>query len=308
MIRPCSLLAAASAALVLAGLGAPSVRAQSGGAQSGGAQPEGDRRIDRLEKQVRELRSIIFQGRDTGQPVEVKPAGPDPDVTALEQKLQSQADAIRQMTGQIEVLQHDADEARQAAAGVREQNGQLGGQLKDLGDRVVKLEQASQPAPPASTPPPGTGPGQGTLNAQAAAGPAAPPPPPPTAAQSYKHARALFTAGDYARAGDAFQAFISQYGDSPEVPAAYYWLGQSDSQRQDYTDAVAAYANALKGWPKASWAGDATVSLGRALAETNQAGQACAALAEFDRRYRAGAAGTVKTHAADVRTRAHCGQ
>ncbi len=303
MIRHAPTLAAASALILLAGMGGTVARAQT----------DADRRVDRLEKQVHELRSIVFQGRDTGQPVEVKPAGPDPEVTALEQKVDAQADAIRQLTGQIEVLQHDSDAARQAAATAGEQNGQLTGQLKDLSDRVTKVESGGQPAAPPAPPPgqpaPDAAAQPGTLNAQTAAGgPPPPPAPPPTAASSYKHARALLTAGDYTRAGDAFQAFITQYGDSPEIPVAYYYLGQSDSQRQDYTDAVAAYANALKGWPKTPWAGDATVSLGRALAANNQAGQACAALAEFDRRYRAGAGAAVKTHATDVRAQAHCGQ
>ena len=44
-------------------------------------------RLDRLEKQLRELRSIVFQGRDTGQPVVVKPEGPDPAVQALQGRL-----------------------------------------------------------------------------------------------------------------------------------------------------------------------------------------------------------------------------
>jgi TolA-binding protein len=48
------------------------------------------------------------------------------------------------------------------------------------------------------------------------------------------------------------------------------------------------------------------VKLARALAETNQTDKACAALAEFDRRYRREASPTVKARATDVRVHAAC--
>jgi len=279
------------------------------------AQSDDDRRFDRLEKQVRELRAILFQGRDTGQPVVVKPEGPDPEVTALQQRVSDLDDTIRKLNGQIEVLTHDSDEARAAANAVRDQNGELRGELKDLSDRVAKLEAVLSPAPPPA-PTQATQPGQapppgqtGVLTLPPGAGGAAPDaaqPAAPTAADSYKHARALLNANDYPGAVVAFQAFIGQYPSSKEIPAAYYWLGEADSARQGYADAVPAYANALKGWPKQSWAPDATVKLARALAETNQTDKACAALAEFERRYRKEASPLVKSRATEVRTRAAC--
>jgi tol-pal system protein YbgF len=277
------------------------------------AQSDEDRRLDRLEKQVRELRAILFQGRDTGQPVVVKPEGPDPEVTALQQQVSDLDDTIRKLNGQIEVLTHDSDEARAAANAVRDQNGELRGELKDLSDRVAKLETALAPPPPpapsqAGQPPPPGQTGVLTLPSGASgAAPAAPEPTPaPTAAEAYKHARALLSANDYPGAAVAFQAFIGQYPSNKEIPAAYYWLGEADSARQGYADAVPAYANALKGWPKLPWAPDATVKLARALAETSQTDKACAALAEFERRYRKEASSTVKARAAEVRTRAGC--
>jgi tol-pal system protein YbgF len=279
------------------------------------AQSDDDRRLDRLEKQVRELRAILFQGRDTGQPVVVKPEGPDPEVTTLQQQVSDLDDTIRKLNGQIEVLTHDSDEARAAANAVRDQNGELRGELKDLSDRVAKLESALAPPPapsqagqPGQPPPP---PGQtGVLTLPPGVSGSAPaatePTPAPTAAEAYKHARALLSSNDYPGAAVAFQAFISQYPSNKEVPAAYYWLGEADIARQGYADAVPAYANALKGWPKLPWAPDATVKLARALAETNQTDKACAALAEFERRYRKEASSTVKARAADVRTHAGC--
>jgi len=279
------------------------------------AQTEDDRRLDRIEKQVRELRAIVFQGRDTGQPVTVKPEGPDPEVTALQQRVSDIDETIRKLNGQIEVLTHDADEARAAANAVRDQNGELRGQLKDLTDRVAKLEAMLSPA---SAAPPATGqaaPGQpsatgvltlppGYSGSQAPAAEA--PPAPPSPAEQYKHARALLAANEFPAATVAFQAFIAQNPNFGDIAGAYYWLGEADSARQAFADAVPAYANALKGWPKSAWAGEATVSLARALAMSGQTDKACAALSEFDRRYRPHASTLVKKRALDVRSRANC--
>ena len=310
-----------AAAAVLA-LGAPTVGPAL-------AQDDGGRRIDQLEKQVRELRAIVFQGRDTGQPVEVKPAGPDPAVTALATRLDALDDTIRQLKGELEVLTHDADEARQTSASVREQDGELHARLSDLNDRVGRLEAqlapgaaAGIPPPPSDVPPPpvaGAPSPDATAAAQAAdtgrlggpsSAPNAPPPPEPappsTPADTYRAARALITSGDYAGASNAFQAYLTRYPNARNAPEAYYWLGESDYAREDYADATPAYARALKGWPKLAWSPDATVKLARALAETSRNTEACAALAEFGHRYRASASPTVKARAEAVRARASC--
>ena len=299
------------------------------------AQDPGEaRRVDQLEKQLRELRAIVFQGRDTGQPVEVKPAGPDPAVTALEQRFDGIDDTIRQLKGQLEVLTHDADEARQNAATARDQNGELRGKLDDLKSRVGRLEAQLGPGPAAGAsspagdiPPPPTAPPVGapqmdaTAQAQASdtgrlggpsSGPNAPPPrapapaQPTTPADTYRAARALITSGDYAGASAAFQDYLNRYPNAKNTPEAYYWLGESDYAREDYADATPAYARALKGWPKLAWAPDATVKLARALAETSRPPEACAALAEFDHRYHTAASLTVKARAEATRARAKC--
>ena len=45
------------------------------------------KRIDRMEKVVRELRAIVFQGRDTGHPVVVQPADTDTRLASLADRL-----------------------------------------------------------------------------------------------------------------------------------------------------------------------------------------------------------------------------
>jgi tol-pal system protein YbgF len=299
--------------------------------------PASNRRVDQLERQLRELRAIVFQGRDTGQPVEVKPAGPDPAVTALEQRVGGLDDTIRQIKGQLEELEHNIDEARSSAASLRDEGGAVRAQLDDLKSRVARLEGQLSPGagaglgapPPAASgdiPPPPTAaaappPRDATAAAQAAdtgrlggpsSEPSAPPPaaaPPPEdgPAAEYRAARGMITSGDYAGASNAFQNYLNRYPNAKNTPEAYYWLGESDYAREDYQDATPAYARSLKGWPKLPWAPDATIKLARALAETSRSTEACAALAEFDHRYRGAASTTVKARAQAVRARAQCG-
>ncbi len=248
--------------------------------------------MDKLDKEVRELRAIVFQGRDTGQPVVVKPEGPDPAVEALQSKLDQEDQAIRTLSGQVEVLSHDLDEARRQNAAAHDDATELRGEVKALVDQMSRA-----PTPPpadASTPP------------QAPADQAAPAAPPLSELGAFKAAKAKLTAGDYPGAGDAFSAYLQQYGASPRAREAYYWQGEAYFIRSLYGDATTAYARALKDWPKAGWAPDATVKLARALAATNRPDQACAALGEFDKRYASTAPKSVKARAAATAAAAKC--
>ena len=168
--------------------------------------------------------------------------------------------------------------------------------MKALEDQIAKMtapptpppeaQAAPQPEQAASAPPPAAGEGE---------------------AGAFKAARAQLSGGDYAGAADSLNAYLQQYGSSAHAREAYYFLGESYYVRSLYGDATTAYARALKDWPKASWAPDATVKLARALSSTNRPDQACAALGEFDRRYAAGAPKAVKARAASTAAAAKCG-
>ena len=116
----------------------------------------------------------------------------------------------------------------------------------------------------------------------------------------------MLDSGDYAGGGKALQDYIARYPSSPRTAEANYWLGRSLAVQNMQPDAAAAYARALKGWPQSSWAGDAVLRLSAALVEMKRADDACAALGEFERRYAAKAAATVRTRARDLRARAAC--
>lgn len=281
--------------------------ATSGWADSKPVDPT-EKRFQSLEKQLRQLREIVLQAKDTGQPIQVRVTDePDPELATLQQRIDDLEQAARTRNDQIDAATHDLDVAKKAAA-------DLQAELKSVEDRISKLEAqvksdeqaatAAAAANPAAVP--------GGAPASGLGGAAPPPPPPPQAAApevspdvAYRRAKQLLLEGQYTPASQAFQSFVDTYGDSPRAPEARYWLGETLYIRGLYPDAAAAYIGAIRGWPQTSWAPDAVVKLARALVALDKPVDACKALEEFDRRY-PDAPSATRTRAQAVRAAAKC--
>jgi len=244
------------------------------------------RRLDRMEKVIRELRAIVFQGRDIGKPVVVQPAETDYQIQELTRRAADLEQTLRRLNGQIETLTNDVAQSRRAADAAQ-------AQTKALTDRLTVLEQ--QGAPPA--PPP--------------AAPGDQPPAPPaadtgaSATDAFSQSRQLMLSGDYDAAERSWQDFVTRYADHPKAPEARYWLGKTLAVRGAHNDAAAAYIQSIRGWPQASWAPDAVVELARELNALKKPAEACQMLGEFDRRYPKAVA-SVKSRAAVARSQAKC--
>ena len=290
-----------------------------------GAQQD-DRRVQRLEQQVKELRSIVFQGRDTGQPVVVKPAGPDPDVVALGQKVDEQNERIRTLIGQIETLQHDLDESRRTTEQLKADADTRGHAVDDRLGRLEAQNATGGVAPSAAAGQAGTPPSlplvalpltprqvrSAALTQSAYAGDASQfggptGAAPPAAGDAFQASYKKLTDADYPGAQAGFEGWLAAKPSSPRAGEARYYVGQSLYMRENYADAARAYAQALRGWPKTKWAPEATVKLAQSLAQVNDSGHACAALAEFDRRYGKDALPATKARAKTTRAAAKCG-
>ncbi len=279
-------------------------------AGSGLAQKTDDptqKRIDGLEKQVRQLRSIITQAKDTGQPIQVRVSSdPDPVLEGLQTRLDDLEQAGKQRNDQIDTLTRDLAQARKDAADARDASKALAERLDKLEARLKAIEDnaaaaasaaaAAAAAPPPLPPPPGS--------ARTAAPPSVAANT-PQAQDAFKKAVQLLREGEYAQASRAFQSFVDSYGDSPNAPEARYWLGETLSIRGLYSDAAVAYIGAIRGFPTTSWAPDAMVKLSRALVQLNKPQDACRALDDFAKRYPS-ASPPVKARAADVRQSAMC--
>jgi tol-pal system protein YbgF len=250
-----------------------------------------------LEKQIRQLRAIVTQARDSGQPVQVRMVtDPDPVVQSLQQRVDDLEGAAQTRNAQIDTLTHELDQARRDAAEAR-QAGQA------LEERLSKLEAAVKAQGEAAAQAAASGDTAAAPGAAPAAG-GAPAAGDPDAA--FSKARQLLLEGQYAAAGSAFQDFVSAYGDSDHGPEARYWLGETLFIRGMYPDAATAYIGAIRGWPQESWAPDAVLKLARSLIGMDKAKDACRTLDELDKRY-PDAPRTVKTRAAAARSQAGCG-
>lgn len=242
------------------------------------------RRVERMEKVVRELRSIVFQGRDTGKPVVVQPAETEAQILTLGERITDLEQTLQKVNGQNETLTHDLDQARRASAEQKGRAEALEARLAALEAKLTTMETAA---------------------GQAAAETPAPPAPPADPAVAFKQARQFLLDGDYSNAEAAFSAYVANYPDNARTPEARYWLGETLFVREAYGDAAGAYLGAVRGWPQSNWAPDATLKLSRSLVALKKPADACKTLDELARRYPK-APPAVVSRAASTRVAAKC--
>ncbi len=241
------------------------------------------KRVDRMEKAVRELRAIVFQLRDTGKPVVVQPADTDARMDELGRKVADLESSLKGLNSSIDNTTRDLDQARR-------ENAALKSQVQALTERLSGAEQklATAAAAPAPTP-----------AAEEAPAPAGDP------AKDFAAARQLMLSGDYDRAEQAFAAYIANFPDTPRAPEASYWWGKTLTARSAHAEAARAYITAIRGWPQTSWAPEAVVELSKSLVALKKPTDACQTLAELGRRYPK-APPAINARAAAVRTQAKC--
>jgi tol-pal system protein YbgF len=243
------------------------------------------RRLDEMEKVVKEMRDIVFKGRDTGKPVVVEPADADARLTDFTTRLGDLEQSLTRINGSLDATAHELDQAKRDNAALRDQ-------VKALTDRVAAMEQkgaeAAAPPPPAAAP-----------AAPAAAAQGDP-------AEDFAQARQLMLSGSYDSAEAAFRDYVQTYPDAPRTPEARYWWGKTLSVKGSHAEAATAYLGAIRNWPQTSWAPDATVELARELVATKRLEPACQILAELPKRYPKASA-AVKSRAAAAAAQAKCG-
>ncbi|USQ96891.1 tol-pal system protein YbgF [Caulobacter sp. RL271] len=256
------------------------------------ADPLDDRsakRVERMEKVVRELRAIVFQGRDTGKPVVVQPAETDAQIAALNDRVTDLEQTLTKLNGQNEAANFELTKANRAAADQKARADSLEQRLAALEKTVADLQAA----------------GAAQVAAPLAGGTPPPPAPPADPAVAFKQAKDLLLAGDYANAEQAFSAYVNNYPDDAKTPEARYWWGETLFVRESYADAASAYIGAIRGWPKTSWGPDATLKLARSMVALKKTTEACRTLDELPKRYPKAPA-QVTSRAASTRVAAKC--
>ena len=271
------------------------------------------KRFDRIERQLREVRDIVLQARSTGQPVEIKMAGPDPEIATLRTRIDDLELTLRQTTGQIDSLSQELAKTRRDQKALESDSHALQDRMSAAEGQLVSTAQATtQAAAQAAKPAPET-----PTTAKAPAPVAVPKPQAavkPTSVAiaagertaAFQRAKQLLLDGQFPAASAALQDYVDQYGDTaPNGPEARYWLGETLFISGSYADAASAYIGAIRGWPPTVWGAEAVVKLSMSLIELKKMPDACRTLDEFSRRYPAAAPAT-KARADKARLRAKC--
>lgn len=285
MTRKLWIASAAMAVLLIAG----AVSAQSRGRAEGPPPPppaiEWDKkRLAQLERNVRKLEAQLNRNRDRDAPPTV--IEPDPEVLSLRgrvsdltDKLSDMESAVRRLSGDLETANFDLARARQDQVEARNELGPLRTRLAELETRLTTIEQGAQ-----------------TGSEEARGDPQV----------DFDAAMRLMNDQAYTEAGNAFKAFIAKWPEAEQTPEAHYRLAESYFVRDEAELAVQSYARALKGWPQTRWAAEATLKLATSFANLGKNAEACAMVAEFNKRYAATSSATAKTRAASIKSRVRC--
>jgi TolA-binding protein len=248
--------------------------------------PTPEQRIDRLEKQVRQVQKQVFP---KGQPADTAGFSDEPAATQ---------DSVTNLGGRLDAIERQmADILRQS-----EENGNRVGQMEaelarlraEQDRRLRALETAPASEEPAASgqqaiedsPPPRPKPKVETASKE--------PSPPESALVSNKEADAeaaydvgyqLWNSGKYDAAIKSLQAFVKKYPDSRRVSWANNLAGRALLDKgQPRAAAETLLANYRKD-PKGERAQDSLFYLGQSLMKLGQPGQACKAYAELEEVY-----------------------
>ena len=239
------------------------------------------KRMDRMEKVVRELRDIVYKAQKTNAPVMVQPADTESRIAEQAAKIADLELTLTRVNGSLETATHELDQAHRDSLALQAQVKALAAQLVALDKKVT---DAAVPPPPPEPPPEA---------------------PQASAADALAKARQLMNSGDYDAAEAAFANIVATYPDNLRTPEANYWWGRTLAVRGDHVQAAGAFIASIRGWPQTPWAPEAVVELSRSLIALKKPVDACQTLAEFSRRYPK-APPAVASRAAAARVQAKC--
>jgi TolA-binding protein len=270
--------------------------------------PTPEQRIDRLEKQVRQVQKRVFP---KGQPADTagfsdEPAATQDSVTSLNSRL----DAVERQMAEI---------LRQA-----EENGNRVGVMEadlarlraDSDQRIRALESrgADDTAAPTSdssdqseAPPPRPRPKVETNDDEPAAPPVATGDADADAEAAYDVGYRLWTAGKYDLAIKSLQAMAKKYPNHRRASWAYNLAGRALLDKGQPRAAAEALLSNYRRDPKGERAQDSLFYLGQSLVKLGQPGQACKAYQELEEVYGSSLRSPLKSSLPNAKAEAKCG-
>ena len=248
-------------------------------------------RLDRLERDVNFVQKQVY--RNGGSSASDAGGNAVPANAGQMQVRFSQIDEeIRQIRGLIEQTQFQnkqtADQLKKFSEDVdyrlramEQKQTEAAAAAATAAAAVAAASPAPQPDPEAATPAPEVKPVKAGLPTAADA--AASNFPDPNA--HYSYAYKLLNDKKYAEAATSFDQFVKKYPTDPLTANAYYWLGESQYARNDFTRAAESFRKGFEVNPDGQKAPDNLYKLALSLAEIKRKTEACVVLHQVVTKY-----------------------
>ena len=107
----------------------------------------------------------------------------------------------------------------------------------------------------------------------------------PTEKKAYEDALKVFQSGSLKKAGGEFSAFANRYPESPYLPLALFWSGNSKYASKDYPGAIGQLQSLIKRYPNHPRIPSAMLTLGNAQLESGNKSAAKKTFAEIIGKY-----------------------
>jgi tol-pal system protein YbgF len=229
---------------------------------------------------------------------------PPPVAAGDEMRFEQLSDQMREMTGQIEELQHTVDALRaridkmsgdyeMRLQALEQGNGGTAGGVPSTATAGPSSDETPVLTPPTPSRRNAPPPPRQTLNsppqddrmatAQPPAAPDAGTLPSGSPQQQYDYAFGLLRDANYPAAARALKDFVHRYPNNRLSSNAQYWLGETFFVRRDFQAAAAAFAEGYQHYPKGPKAADDLLKLGSALSMLGRRADACRSFAQLDR-------------------------
>jgi tol-pal system protein YbgF len=232
----------------------------------------------------------------------------DAGIVELRQRIADLEQALRQSTGQNEMLAHQIREladridrqqkdfdyklctlaAQQLGAGATPDGS--GNSLPC--DPNAAVAALAAPGGPSHTPAPAHGGTLGTLPAAAQ----------PATRSQYDEAMNLLARARYDEARAAFRAFVDANPKDALAPQAVYWVGNIAFVQKDYAAAALAFAEQIKKFPTSPQGAESMLKLGQSLLALGEKEKGCLTLGAIKGKYKQAPA-SILTQAATARAK-----
>ena len=279
-----SALRLTASAIALLGIGLTPALAQRN--------PTPEQRIDRLERQVRQVQRQVFP---KGQPADTalfsdEPAATATSVRTLDDRLNSLERQLADILRQSEENGHRVAQMEADLSRLRADNDQRLQSLERAGAAATPTETAAVEPANVEAPPPAPKPKVERAEASTAAKPGAIPtinvaPASDPAEAAYDEGYQLWMSKKYDQAISSLRAMASSFPGHRRVSWANNLTGRALLDKGQPRAAAEALLANYRANPKGERAADSLYYLGQSLMKLGQAGQACKAYAELEEVY-----------------------